>query len=66
MPLELGIDLCLTYFKPFNDKQMLVLGGEEYTLNSILSDLAGNDPKYHNNSDKKIIESFNHRWLFLE
>jgi hypothetical protein len=56
MPLELGIDLGLKYSEQFENKKILVLEKEKYSLKSITSDLAGNDTKHHDNKPDEIIK----------
>ena len=63
MPLELGIDLGLKRSKQFKNKQILILEGEKYSLKSIMSDLAGNDTKHHNNEPDEIIKCIRD-WFF--
>ena len=63
MPLELGFDLCLKRSEQFKGKQILILEGEKYSLKSIMSDLAGNDTKHHDNNPKEIIKCIRD-WFF--
>ena len=63
MPLELGFDLCLKRSKQYSKKVILILEGEQYSLKSIMSDLAGNDTKHHNNSPEEIVKCVRN-WFF--
>jgi hypothetical protein len=56
MPFELGIDFGLKRSEQYKEKQILILEKEQYSLKSIISDIAGNDTKHHNNTPKEIIK----------
>ena len=63
LPFELGIDIGLQRSEQFRDKQILILEGEKYSLKSIISDLAGNDTKHHDNKPDEIIKCVRD-WFF--
>jgi hypothetical protein len=63
MPLELGIDLYIKRLEQFKGKQILILEGKKYSLKSIISDIAGNDTKHHNNDPYEIIRCIRD-WFF--
>ena len=63
IPFELGIDFGLKRSAEHKDKQILVLEGKQYSLKSIISDIAGNDTKYHNNRTAEMIKCIRD-WFF--
>ena len=64
MPFELGIDYgCKkTNISKFSDKQFLILESKRYQIQKALSDIAGCDPKAHNDDPIKAIECVRN-WL---
>lgn len=58
MSFELGLDFGYKYYSnDGNDKKFLVLGGNEYDYMKALSDLNGNDIKYHKEDIENLIKS---------
>jgi hypothetical protein len=57
MPLELGIFLgCMTFgVSHHKTKQYLILEKEAFRFKKFLSDLSGQDIKYHNNTPEKAL-----------
>lgn len=57
MPFELGLDLGARFYgpKPLQTKQCLILEAVQYANQRAISDLAGQDPRYHKNSPTEAI-----------
>ena len=64
MPFELGIDYGLKYSEMFTDKTILILEAQKYSLKSVISDIAGSDPKCHNNNQQELIKCIRD-WFFV-
>lgn len=54
MPFELGVDWGYKHYNNF-EKQLLVLGGDKYSLTRALSDISGCDPIYHENDAEVLV-----------
>ncbi len=59
MPFECGIDFGLkaSNKEEFGAKKFLILEKEPYRYKSIISDISGNDIKFHKNDPQEIIKS---------
>ncbi len=57
MPFELGLDLGARFFgsKRLRKKRCLVLEAQQHTNQKLISDIAGQDPKFHKNSPTEAI-----------
>lgn len=57
MPFELGLDLGARFYGPraLGDKRCLILEGKQYANQKMISDLAGQDARFHNNSPSEAI-----------
>lgn len=57
MAFELGFDLGARFYGPraLRAKRCLILEAKQYTNQKVISDLAGQDPRYHNNSPAEAI-----------
>lgn len=64
MPFELGLDLGARFYGPksLREKRCLILEGQQYTNQKAISDIAGQDPRYHNNSPTDAIREVRN-WL---
>lgn len=59
MPLELGIDMGCRYLssdKQHKRKSQLILDKDQYRFQKFISDIAGQDPKAHQNKPKEVIK----------
>jgi len=57
MPFELGLDLGARYYGPrsLRDKRCLILSAQPYTNQRAISDLAGQNSRFHNNAPADAI-----------
>jgi hypothetical protein len=60
MPFELGLDLGCRYYKPgeaasYQEKKMLILEKEKYSMQKALSDLSFADCKCHNGEAEELV-----------
>jgi hypothetical protein len=58
MPFECGIDFGIKVSNPqrFNNKQFLILEKEQYRYQRVISDLSGNDIKFHKDELERLIK----------
>lgn len=57
MPFECGIAYGLHVFSGDSDRNLLVMEAEAYSGQKTLSDLAGTDPKHHENKPEKVVNA---------
>lgn len=59
MPFECGVDFGLKYSNEveFREKIFLILGENRADYKRFISDISGNDIKFHNNSTEQIIKA---------
>lgn len=59
MPFELGLDLGCKRFGSgkLKDKKCLILEKEKYRYQEVLSDISGNDIKFHNNDSEILVQN---------
>lgn len=57
MPFEAGIAYGLIMYGSTKDRNMLVMESEAYSGQKTLSDLAGTDPKPHDNDPAKVVKA---------
>lgn len=56
MPFELGLDLACKRFGGDRKKRLLILERSRYTTQKCLSDVAGQDPKEHDDDPEKLLK----------
>lgn len=58
MPFECGIDFGIKASNPiqFGEKQFLILEKEQYRYQKVISDISGNDIKFHKNEPERLIK----------
>lgn len=66
MPFELGLDLGCRYYggSRYKTKECLILERERYRYQRVLSDIAGNDIRAHQNDPECLIREVRN-WLFV-
>ena len=64
MPFELGLDLGLreSLVYPLTEKRCVIFDREQYRFQKVLSDLAGNDIKAHDDSPETLVKQLR-TWL---
>lgn len=62
MPLELGLALGKSYFGSGKRGSLLILDKEAYRYQKFISDIGGQDIKYHENNPERVIEA-TREWL---
>ncbi|MRX07353.1 hypothetical protein GJ697_05840 [Pseudoduganella sp. FT25W] len=67
MPLELGLFIGAMSYGPrrVKDKSLLILDKEQYRYQKYISDIAGQDIRSHNNSERMVIKCVRD-WLHSE